>query len=56
LEEIGSRALTWPAGVRWAGGRPPAISSAPHAVDIYCLVTRDGGATWYGMIGGKGFA
>lgn len=52
---VGEHELTWPASVRWAGGSPPAISRAANAVDIYALFTRDGGATWYGMVGGKGF-
>jgi hypothetical protein len=52
----GGRTLTWPASVKWAGGEPPAITSAADAVDVYALITRDGGATWYGFPGGQDFS
>jgi len=52
----GGRTLTWPSTVKWAGGTPPAITSAAGAVDIYALVTRDGGVTWYGFPGGQDFS
>jgi hypothetical protein len=52
----GGRTLAWPAAVKWAGGQPPALSPDPDAVDIFALVTRDGGTTWYGFVAGLGFA
>ena len=52
----GGRTLAWPAAVRWAGGQAPAVSAAAQAIDIYTLITRDGGATWYGFVAGQGFA
>lgn len=55
-DAVGGHTLKWPVAVRWAGGNPPTISRAAGAVDIYCMFTRDGGATWYGTIGGNGFA
>jgi len=55
-DATGSRAVAWPAAVRWPGGTAPEISSPPNAVDILAFVTRDGGATWYGFLGGKGFS
>jgi len=55
-DATGGRAVTWPASVRWAGGEPPAISTPAGAVDVLAFVTRDGGATWYGFLGGKAFS
>jgi hypothetical protein len=52
----GGRTLTWPSSARWPGGTPPAISSSANAIDILAFVTRDGGATWYGFLGGKAFS
>jgi len=55
-DATGSRTFAWPASVKWAGGASPSISSAANAIDIYNLMTTDGGTTWYGFTGGKGFA
>ena len=52
----GGRTFTWPTSVKWAGGAPPAITSASDAVDLYALVTRDGGVTWFGFPGGQDFS
>ncbi len=55
-DATGGRTLAWPGSVRWASGTPPAISVAANAIDIFAFVTRNGGATWYGFPGGKGFS
>jgi len=55
-DAVGGRAFTWPASVKWAGGAPPAITSAADAIDVYALITRDGGATWFGFPGGQDFS
>lgn len=52
----GSRTITWPAAVKWAGGVAPTISTAASANDQFVFRTRDGGTTWYGALIGKGFA
>lgn len=41
--------LNWPAGVKWTGGLEPAWSTG---IDIATFITRDGGTTWYGFLGG----
>ena len=46
--------LTWPSAVKWAAGA--AITSAADAVDVYALVTRDGGGRWFGFPGGQDFS
>jgi hypothetical protein len=51
----GSRAVTWPASVKWAGGAPT-LSTAAGAVDRVVLTTYNAGTTWYGDLIGKGYA
>jgi hypothetical protein len=55
-DATGARTLAWPSSVKWAGGAPPPITSAAGAVDVYALITRDGGATWFGFPGGQDFS
>lgn len=43
-----SRAITWPASVKWPGGVAPVLTQTTGAVDIIALRSRDGGTTWYG--------
>lgn len=51
----GSRTVTWPAAVKWAGGAPT-LSTAAAAVDRIVLVTYNAGTTWYADLVGKGYA
>jgi hypothetical protein len=55
-DATGGRTLTWPGAVRWAGGTPPLVTPAANAVDIYALMTGDGGTSWYGFAGGQDFS
>jgi len=41
---------TWPASVTWAGGTEPAWTD--DGIDIVSFITRDGGTSWHGMLGG----
>ena len=52
----GSRLITWPASVKWAGGTKPTLSTAVGAVDILVIETLDGGTTWYGSLVGNNFS
>lgn len=52
----GSRTVTWPASVKWAGGSAPTLSTAAAKVDRVALETYDGGTTWYGDLIGLGYA
>ena len=45
--------LTWPASVDWANATEPTWTSG---VDIVSFITRDGGTTWLGFLGGQAFA
>ena len=38
----------WPAGVKWAGGSAPTITSAAGSIDKVFLSTHDEGAEWLG--------
>ena len=46
----------WTTAANWSGGTAPVVSPGANAVDIYGLVTRTGGSTWFGFPGGKGFS
>lgn len=48
-----ARTVTWPASVRWPGGTAPTLTSTSGKVDLFVLTTLDGGATWFGAIGGQ---
>jgi len=52
----GSRSVTWPGSVAWAGGTGPTLTTTANAVDILTFVTVDGGTTWYGMLAGADFS
>jgi len=52
-DSSGSRAVTWPAAVKWAGGSSPTLSSGANDVDIFSFITVDAGTKIYGFTGGK---
>ena len=52
----GGRSLAWDGAIRWPSGEPPAITGAANAVDVNSLVTRDGGVSRYGFLGGQDFS
>ncbi len=52
----GSRLVTWPGSVVWAGGTAPVLATTPGAIDFIVLETIDGGTTWYGFHPGGGSA
>jgi hypothetical protein len=54
-DSVGFRLLTWPSSIRWGAGGPPTITQIPSAVDIYDLITLDGGATWFGLTIQQGY-
>lgn len=51
----GSRTITWPASVDWAGASAPTLSTGAGDVDILSFLTVDAGTTWYGFVGGLDF-
>ena len=48
-------ALTWPNTVDWAGGSAP-DAAGNNEVQAYGFITRDGGTTYYGFLGGTAIA
>ena len=54
-DENGGWSFAWPGSVIWSGGLPPSVSTAPNAKDIYALLTTNGGASWFGFVGGQTF-
>jgi len=46
-----ARTITWPSSVDWAGGSAPAAAGNSE-VQAYGFLTRDGGSTYYGFLGG----
>ena len=55
LTVSGTRTVTWPASVDWAGGTAP-DAPASGETDILCFITYDGGTTWYGFLSGDAVA
>ena len=51
LTNAGSQVITWLAGMKWAGGIAPTLTTA--GVDILGFYSHDGGTTWRGMIMAK---
>lgn len=52
----GSRTVTWPSSVDWAGGTAPTITATASSTDVFTFTTVDGGTTWYGFTAGQAFA
>lgn len=51
----GSRTITWPGSVSWGDAGEPVLTLTASKMDIISLFTVDGGTTWYGALGAKGF-
>lgn len=52
-DAAGGRTITWPAAVKWPGGNVPSMVTTPNAVNVFTLLTDDGGTTWQGYLSGK---
>jgi hypothetical protein len=44
------RAVSWPVGVKWAGGALPPRTTAAAAYDVWSFYTEDAGTTWIGSL------
>lgn len=47
--------LAWPASVEWDGGSAPSTPALGEELEV-TFITYDGGTTWKGRVGGRGFA
>ena len=45
-----AKAVTWPAGTRWAGGTAPTLTSILNKVDTFTFLTHDGGTNWFAFV------
>lgn len=52
-DATGSRLVTWPSTVRWAGGTAPTLTAAPAKTDVITFLSD--GAYWLGFVGGLNF-
>lgn len=48
-----ARTITWPNNIKWAGGIAPTLTSTNGKVDVFVLITHDGGTTWYAFTSGQ---
>lgn len=51
----GTRTITWPSSVDWAGGTAP-DAPASGETDVFAFYTTDGGTTYYGFQAGDAMA
>ncbi len=54
-DATGARTITWPASVKWGNAGAPTLTTTASKMDMISLFTVDGGTTWYGALGAKGF-
>jgi alpha-tubulin suppressor-like RCC1 family protein len=40
--------LTWPSAINWDGGSAPTLNTTSGENEVFTLLTRDEGVTWYG--------
>ena len=45
-DATGGRTITWPAGTKYAGGVSPPATTTANALDIWSIMTYDGGTTY----------
>lgn len=54
IHQGGSHTIAWGAAFRFPGGTDYTLTTGAGAIDIFTLITRDGGTTWYVFEAGKG--
>lgn len=52
-DATGSRTVTWPSSVRWAGGTAPVITATASKTDVISFVAD--GTYWLGFVGGQNY-
>ena len=55
-DATGTRTITWPAGSKYPGGVAPPATTTANAIDIWSLMTYDGGTSWIVSLTVKGAA
>lgn len=51
----GSYTVTWPGTVKWPSNVAPVLTTTVGKIDVFTLITRDGGASWLGFTAGQNF-
>lgn len=54
-DATGTRTITWPGSVSWGTAGTPGLTTTASKMDIISLFTVNGGTTWYGALGAKGY-
>jgi hypothetical protein len=54
-DSTGSRAVTWPGTVRWAGGTAPTLTTTASKRDVFSFLCPDG-STWLAFVAGQNYA
>lgn len=52
-DATGGRTITWPTGTKWPGGVAPPATTTANAIDIWSVMTYDGGTTWIASLSVK---
>jgi len=55
-DATGSRTVTWPGSVKWAGGTAPTLTTTASRTDILVFTTIDAGTIWYGAVSGQDYS
>ena len=55
-DATGGRTITWPSGTKWPGGVAPPATTSANAIDIWSVMTYDGGSTWVSSLSVKNVA
>jgi hypothetical protein len=55
-DATGGRTITWPTGTKWAGGVAPPATTSANALDIWSVMTYDGGTNYISSLSVKGVA
>jgi hypothetical protein len=51
-----ARSVTWPSGVKWAGGgTAPTLTSTNAKRDVLSFLSTDNGTSWLGFVGGQNY-
>lgn len=46
--------ITW-GSIKWPSATPPTLTAGVGKIDIFTFVSYDGGANWFGFIGGQNY-
>lgn len=50
-----ARSVTWPSGIKWAGGTSPALTSTSGKIDVLSFISTNSGTNWLGFVGGQNY-